>query len=373
MTDNLKPRYVGFNILDLFSTSNRWDEHFPMTHGDFVEDDFKWMHEWGFNFARIPMSYLYFISDGSRKSIDTKRLSQLDKLVEYGEKYSIHISLSYHRAPGYCVTGYPYDISETGNIWNNSEDREVFYSHWETFAKHFYGISSDRLSFDLLNEPPFLYDEKVWPQNLTKIIMESTGGLPAIDFIPTITKKEKYLEVHKTAVDRIHAIDPDRVVVIEGSNMAHWPAWELKDIPNTFQSMRGYLPTNITHYGCPWGDPEKELPYPEWPYTAPYLGLDHWDMDVLKDIYSPWIKFKQDGYMVHMGELGCCAQVPHDVVLAWFEDMLRFLKENDIGYSLWNFRGPFGILDSGRDDIEYENWFGHKLDRKLLEMLQKYN
>jgi hypothetical protein len=36
------------------------------------------------------------------------------------------------------------------------------------------------------------------------------------------------------------------------------------------------------------------------------------------------------------------------------------------------FRGDFGVMNSGRKDIEYEDWHGHKLDRKMLEMLQKH-
>ena len=39
---------------------------------------------------------------------------------------------------------------------------------------------------------------------------------------------------------------------------------------------------------------------------------------------------------------------------------------------MWNFRGSFGILDSDRKDVQYEDFNGHKLDRKMLELLQKY-
>jgi len=35
-------------------------------------------------------------------------------------------------------------------------------------------------------------------------------------------------------------------------------------------------------------------------------------------------------------------------------------------------RGPFGIIDSGREDVEYEDFYGHKLDRKLLELLMRF-
>jgi hypothetical protein len=48
------------------------------------------------------------------------------------------------------------------------------------------------------------------------------------------------------------------------------------------------------------------------------------------------------------------------------------LKNQNIGWALWNFRDTFGILDSGRTDVEYEDFNGHKLDRKLLSLLQEF-
>ncbi|HPU08214.1 MAG TPA: endoglucanase, partial [Candidatus Atribacteria bacterium] len=50
----------------------------------------------------------------------------------------------------------------------------------------------------------------------------------------------------------------------------------------------------------------------------------------------------------------------------------KILSERDIGFALWNFKGPFGILDSEREDVEYEDWQGQKLDRKMLSLLQAY-
>ena len=43
-----------------------------------------------------------------------------------------------------------------------------------------------------------------------------------------------------------------------------------------------------------------------------------------------------------------------------------------IGLALWNFRGPFGIIDSGRKDVDYEDFHGDKLDRKLLYLLNEF-
>ena len=60
------------------------------------------------------------------------------------------------------------------------------------------------------------------------------------------------------------------------------------------------------------------------------------------------------------------------MVLAWFRDVLEILTEHNIGYSMWNLRGAFGLLDSGRDDVAYEDWRGHRLDRELLGLLQEF-
>ncbi len=43
-----------------------------------------------------------------------------------------------------------------------------------------------------------------------------------------------------------------------------------------------------------------------------------------------------------------------------------------MGWALWELRGGYGVLDSNRPDVEYEDFRGHKLDRKMLELLQRY-
>jgi endoglucanase len=54
------------------------------------------------------------------------------------------------------------------------------------------------------------------------------------------------------------------------------------------------------------------------------------------------------------------------------EDCLSLWKEAGWGNALWNLRGSFGVMDSERPDVQYEDFKGHKLDRKMLELLRKY-
>ena len=81
---------------------------------------------------------------------------------------------------------------------------------------------------------------------------------------------------------------------------------------------------------------------------------------------------EQKGVGVMVGEFGAFNKTPHDVTLRWMEDCLAVWQEAGWGWALWNFRGAFGVLDSGRTDVTYEDFHGHQLDRRMLDLLQRY-
>lgn len=88
--------------------------------------------------------------------------------------------------------------------------------------------------------------------------------------------------------------------------------------------------------------------------------------------FSKWAALKDTGIGVMVGEWGAFSKTPHDITLRWMEDNLKTFQRVGLGWALWNFRGAFGILDSGRSDVIYEDFHGHQLDRKMLELLQRY-
>lgn len=95
--------------------------------------------------------------------------------------------------------------------------------------------------------------------------------------------------------------------------------------------------------------------------------------DYLKRVtIEPWRVAAQADVPIVVGEFGAHNQTPHAIVLAWMEDNLRLWQAEGWGWALWNLEGAFGILDSGREDVEYEVYRGRKLDRKMLTLLQQY-
>jgi endoglucanase len=125
----------------------------------------------------------------------------------------------------------------------------------------------------------------------------------------------------------------------------------------------------LSHYRAGWVDKRGDFPPPWWP-AVKRDGSGIVSRDTLEAHYEPWGWLVRQGIGVHCGEAGAFNKTPHDAFLRWMCDVLDILKNHSIGWALWNFRGSFGVLDSGREDAQYEDWHGHKLDRKLLTLLQ---
>ncbi len=348
--ENPLPRWKGFNLLDFFSSDPKKAR--PATQ----EVYFQWMADWGFDFVRIPMAYPAYLKFDRSQPISTKRVRKMDKravekveeLVFLANKYGLHASLNLHRAPGFCVNA---GFVEPYNLWRNEEAMEDFVYHWKFWAKRFKYVSSEMLSFDLLNEP--CVREDMNDQHSKR------GPIPG----------EKYREMALRTAQAIRKVNPDRMIIADGNNVGRDVIPEITDL-NIAQSCRGYNPGIISHYKAPWAfkDPDN-LPTPVWPGK---VGDQYLSRAMLEKMYKPWIDLTKKGIGVHCGECGCWNKTPHPVFLAWFEDVLDILTTNNIGYALWEFKGSFGLIDSGREDVDYEDWYGHKLDRKLLTLLMKY-
>lgn len=349
---NILPRWKGFNLLDFFSPVP------PKNQGSnkSTEEDFKWMADWGFDFVRIPMAYpRYLLFDRNRDitvdevyQTDPKVLEEIDNLIFTAHKYGLHVSLNLHRAPGYCINA---GFHEPYNLWKDKEAQDAFNFHWGMWADRYKSISSEKLSFDLLNEPAYIEDMN--DQYAKK------GPVPG----------NIYRLVAEGAANAIRKANPDRLIVADGNGGGNSVIPEITDL-NIAQSCRGYWPGLVSHYQASWvwKDP-SQAPLPVWPGT---IDGKYYGREQLEEFYKPWISLVSQGVGVHCGECGCYNKTPHDVFLSWFGDVVDILTSNGIGYALWNFRGDFGIINSRRSDVNYTDWYGHKLDSKLLELLKKY-
>jgi endoglucanase len=327
------PLWRGFNLIEL----GGWNK----PNQSYQESDFSWMAEWGFNFARLPCSYWVWSSRAAWMTINERALRPLDRAIEFGHRYGIHINLCLHRIPGYCVNGRELELYQLFDSPRDSMERalEAAMHHWRYLAERYRNTPSSRLSFDLFNEPPFMTDQS------------------------------RYVEIARALIAVIREASPDRLIFANGADIGQTPVRGLVD-QSIVQSTRGYLPKMVSHYSAPWvpANEFESLAIPTWPMTDNHGHL--WNREKLRDqLVSNWQPLEQISVPIHVGEWGCYNRTPHSTCLAWMNDLLTLWKQAGWGWSMWNLRGPFGVLDSGRSDVDYEKFQGHRLDRKMLELL----
>lgn len=203
------PRWRGFNLLEMFTTEDS---------GDFRKQDLQWMADWGFDFIRLPMCYTLWIENNDLYSIYEPMLDNIDQVIEWVDEVDFHVSLNFHRGPGYSVNR---ERQEPFNLWKDPEALDCFCFHWKTFAERYAGIPSERLSFDLINEPGDPSEEGMMRADHERVIRATVGA--------------------------IRAVDPDRLIIADGLSYGNDPCPELADL-GIAQSCRAYVPVGISHY-----------------------------------------------------------------------------------------------------------------------------
>ncbi|UVR24227.1 glycoside hydrolase family 5 protein [Parabacteroides distasonis] len=329
ITADTAPLWKGFNLL------NKFDPNFQTP---FAERDFELIAELGFNFVRLPLSYWCWSSENDWFSVDEEILKEIDCAVDYAKQYGLHVNLNFHRVPGYCIN----NPDPRSNLFEDEEPLKACAFHWKTFAERYKGIANKTVSFNLINEAPAV-------------------------------EAAKYDKVVRTLIKAIRDVDSNRLIIVDGKDVGRIPLMTLADIPNIIQSGRGYDPMLISHFRAGWPGVKQLMEFPKedlaWPMS---VGNETYDIDYLrKSCVIPWKEWIVKGGKVHIGEMGCYNKTPHKVTMAWLEDLFTVFKEQGWGWSLWNLYGDFGILDSDREDVSYENFKGHKLDRKMLELLKR--
>jgi len=351
----------GFNLLEKFMVQR---------NSPFLELDFQRMAEWGLDFVRLPMDYRCWIINKDFYRINEKVLKEIDQAVEFGRKYGVHVNINFHRAPGYCVN----PPLEPLSLWKDKEALEACEYHWRLFAERYKGISSERLSFNLLNEP-YRIDMSTYKRFVERMLRA------------------------------IREVDEDRLVIADGLQgkgefRGEYWSWDVTPIPGINdplfgQSFHTYQPPWITWLGAqhlyPWFIYDEQPEYPgvapnidkylkklplDSPYRIDYVRYKDVRIDKawLENWMKPFIDLKERGTFIHCGEMGVHSKkVPRQSQLNWYRDVLDILSKHKIGWAQWNLRGPLGIINTGREEFHSETLpNGDRLDSELLELIQSY-
>jgi endoglucanase len=303
--------HKGFNLLGKYDVG--W------SNNGYTEEEFIIVNDLGFNFVRLPLDYRTYTQPGNWDVFPEEEIAEIDKALEFGEKYGVHVCINLHRAPGYCVnpaTNLP--ASQNVSLWSDASAQKAFVKHWDFFATRYKDIPWSRLSFNLINEP--------------SNVEEST-----------------YITVMKKAIDRIQSINPDRIIFVDGLNYARDIMLSLRGEPNIIQAIHVYDPFTLTHYKAGWVSGSDSWPLPVWTMT-----------DINMYLYGPW-KSEYRSSLILEGSFPTNMEVIINVNQVSIQSNLEIK---------WNMIGTMGIINSERADCSYEPYRGKSIDREMTTIIQ---
>lgn len=236
------------------------------------------------------------------------------------------------------------DSDLKARLANDNEFVERFADFWRMVAQHYSSWDSDRVFFEILNEPE-MHDPYRWYGVATKLAAAIRQGAPAHTILAPGAKWD----------------DDDDMIFLE----------PLRD-PNVIYVFHFYDPHIFTHQGASWGANYwhwlKGLHYPSSPENAAQVatllpdevhrldviryGQDHWDAARIEaEINQAAAWGKHYGVPLVCNEFGVFRNPinsqdrtdPRDRT-GWIRDTRVALERHNIGWAMWDYSGSFGVV-----------------------------
>ncbi len=160
------PAWKGVSITDKASASDGC--LFGNVDRNFHEDKIKFLSEQGFNMVRVMFSFSTLgYPDYPAGKVNSREMDELDRLIEWGIKYNVHINLCMYGQPE-MANKWPDEI-RTGDLFTNKKKQSNVLSYWKMIAKRYADIPNKYLSFNLMNEPEVESDE-IYTEAFTPVV-----------------------------------------------------------------------------------------------------------------------------------------------------------------------------------------------------------
>jgi aryl-phospho-beta-D-glucosidase BglC (GH1 family) len=215
---------------------------------------------------------------------------------------------------------------------------------WAVLARRLAGSDPEWVLFEVLNEPHDLKDPAIWPAEQERLVAIIRAAAPRHTIIAT---GDDYGNI-----DGLLRLKP-----LADSNVVY--------------SFHFYEPHDFTHQGATWGAPHwkylKGLPYPSSPenvdgavretadeHAASVVrryGRERWGAErVSAEIRRAAAWGARHHVAVYCGEFGVYREFsPRESRLAWLRDVGAALKEQKIGWAMWDYAGGFAMMEASRE------------------------
>lgn len=332
------PFTKGINLTNWFQVGSAKEIQFTK----YTKQDFENIQSLGCDVVRLPIN-LHFMTDGAPNyTLDPLFLSFLDQAVDWAEELGMYLILDNHT----------FNPAES----TDPDIGDVLVKVWEQMATH-YENRSTLIMYEVLNEPHGISDQ-LWNS------------------------------IQQEVVEVIRAVDDKHTIVVgpaswnSYNNLAAMPIYEDDNLLYTFHF---YDPFVFTHQGASWVSPSMEplanVPFPYQAQNMPSFpaslngswihgAFNNYSADgtvnKIKDLIDIAVDFQQARNVpIYCGEFG--VYIPNsnkpDRVF-WYEEVRKYLEEKNIGWTIWDYHGGFGLFEAGGNGL-----FEHDLNTDLLGVL----
>jgi endoglucanase len=332
------PFSKGVNLTNWFQASGPRKIQFKK----FTKKDFNDIKSLGCDVIRLPIN-LHAMTNGSPDySIDPLFFSFLDSTVNWAENLHLYLLIDNHTFDPATST--------------DPQIGQVLVKVWPQIAER-YKNRSDYILYEVLNEPHGISDQ-LWG------------------------------DIQQDAIDAIRAVDTKHTIVVGPSNwnsynnLAQMPVYTDNNLLYTFHF---YDPFMFTHQGASWNTPSMVtlagVPFPYDPATMPPCPPDlvgTWVEQALNQypeqgnvayvhsLLDIAVNFRNSRNVnVFCGEFG--VYIPNSDTadrVFWYQEVKDYLEANNIPWTIWDYKGSFGLFEKGSHEI-----FESDLNVPLLEAL----
>jgi endoglucanase len=312
----------GINASEWFAQSTDYSAARLKTYTTLEDIDL--MKRMGFDHVRISIDPAVFECLGAKKC---ESVQVLDAVVDRALEKDLAVVIDLHPSGEWKR-----QLVEDNNAVLLSGEL------WTRIAAHYADRDPEKTFFEVLNEPEFK-DPYRW-----------TG-------------------VQQELLHAVRSRAPKHTIIVAGANWSAIPELLLTGIvpdDNLIYNFHYYEPHIFTHQGATWGDfywrELRKLPYPATEAKVqpvlPSVQSDYGRWRVMQYGYEHWgherlnteIAFAADWAKRHHVPLICnefgvyrAYSEPKDRA-AWIRDARTAFEQNGIGWTIWDYRGGFGVV-----------------------------
>ena len=310
--------YKRFNVLN---EDQKWMltvgdyEHF---HSYITEKDVENIASMGFDHIRLGFDQIV-VQDRSG-NFREEIMEIIDNFILLCEKHGLNLVLNLHKAFGnYC------DIAEDVSLMDDTELQKGFINLWKYFEKRY--SHKPAVIFELLNEV-----RDVPPEKWNELVKKTVSAIRELS-------AQRRIIVGSICWNNVNSLN--KLDVLDDENVIY--TFHFYD-PSEFTHQRGVLQNKHCFYN-------RDMPYPGdiqrykdfyktiWDNDHAYEDFQTMDKKYLHHLLSHAKRFMKENpdKILWCGEFGTIRHAKLEWRIAWFRDVISFLKENNIPYSVWNY------------------------------------